>query len=173
MALIVETGSGDSTAESYASVADADTYHTTWGNTAWAAAASTAVKEIALRNATRYLDAQFGARWKGSRLNGTQALGWPRLGVYTADGYYMQTTPLPPALLNACYEMALLALSEDLYPDLTSTGDIASESYSVGPISKSISYVGGKTAIKQYREAGALVRDLVQYSSSSSTMVRG
>ena len=37
MALIVEDGTGLANAESYVSVADATTYHTNYGNTAWTA----------------------------------------------------------------------------------------------------------------------------------------
>ena len=74
MALVVEDGTGLSTAESYISVADADTYHSDRGNALWTG--TDAVKEEALRQATEYLDATYD--WKGSISLTTQALNWPR-----------------------------------------------------------------------------------------------
>lgn len=54
MALIVEDGTGLADAESYLSVADADTYHADRNNEAWQDY-STAEKEAALRKATQYI----------------------------------------------------------------------------------------------------------------------
>ena len=53
MTLVIEDGTGKSNAESYISVADADTYHSNRGNTDWAAL-TTAEKERLLRIATDY-----------------------------------------------------------------------------------------------------------------------
>ena len=55
MALIVEDGSGLSGANSYASTAQADTYASDRGLTAWTG--DTATKEAALIRATDYLEA--------------------------------------------------------------------------------------------------------------------
>ena len=67
MSLIVEDATGLSTAESYLSVANADTYHASYtGSTAWSGA-STGTKERALRRATQYLDSVYGGRWLGER----------------------------------------------------------------------------------------------------------
>ena len=51
MSLVVEDGTGKADAESYISVADADTYHSNRGNTDWAALTTTE-KEQLLRGAT-------------------------------------------------------------------------------------------------------------------------
>lgn len=75
MALVVEDGTGLTNANSFVSVADADTYLADRGRTAWAAL-TTQQKEAALINATDFLNAAFG--WVGYRNTATQALAWPR-----------------------------------------------------------------------------------------------
>lgn len=118
MSLIVEDGTGMSTADSYISVADADTYHSSMGNTAWPLATEGA-REIALRRATQYLDTHY--RWRGSPLSSTQALAWPR--DYAA---------WPVAAVRvACSELALRALSASLLEDVT---DQTIKQETVGPI---------------------------------------
>jgi hypothetical protein len=116
MALIVENGTGLSTAESYVSVADAGTRHTNLGNTAWTG--TDAVKEAALRRATQYMLQTYRGRWHGERINGTQALDWPRSWV-TVDGYAVDADIVPTDIANACADLALRALAADLAADLT------------------------------------------------------
>ena len=119
MTLIVEDGTGLPDAESYASVAQADTYFAARGVVAWSG--TDAAKEAALRRATDYMAAVFGRLWRGWRASDTQALDWPRTGW---DG-------VPAAVQRACMELALRAQGLDLLPD---TGpQVASET--VGPIS--------------------------------------
>lgn len=121
MALIVETGGASSTAESYASTATADTYHSNRGNTAWAALA-TAAKEAALRKATDYMAQAYLTRWAGYRYSTTQALDWPRSMVEMPGGYgvtYYATDVIPAAVVNACCELALRASAGDLAEDTT------------------------------------------------------
>ena len=50
MSLIVEDGTGKSTSESYISVADASTYFAARAVTSWAALATDALREAALRS---------------------------------------------------------------------------------------------------------------------------
>lgn len=154
MALITETGTGASDAESYISVADADTYHANLANTAWASAA-TAIKEAALRKATSYIDGNY--RFCGRPSSATQALQWPRIGVRIND-HPLATNVIPRQLQYACAELALVALSESL----TSAVDSQSvASKTVGPIS--ISYAaprnGGR---KRYPAADDWLSSLMQ-----------
>lgn len=115
MALVVEDGTGLANAESYISVADADTRHSTnLGNSAWTG--STTVKEQALRKATEYLEQRYRTRWKGQRLNSTQALSWPRAWV-EVDGWYIDSDEVPTPVKNACADLALKSLSETLNED--------------------------------------------------------
>lgn len=102
--MIVEDGTGLSTAQSYISVANADTYHTAHGNTTWTGV--DALKEAALVRATQALDARYD--WPGFRLVSTQALDWPRYDAYDVDGYIL--SDVPQGIKDALCEMALLEL---------------------------------------------------------------
>lgn len=62
--LIIENGVGLPNAESYASVAAADARGVALSVTDWAALTENQ-KEIALRNATRFMLASYRARWAG------------------------------------------------------------------------------------------------------------
>lgn len=107
MALIVEDGTGLATAQSYISAADASTYHTAHGNTAWTG--TDAVKEAALVRATAWLDGRYLSRWPGVRYTSTQALEWPRAGAVDCDGNELSAM-VPAALKNALCEAALKEL---------------------------------------------------------------
>jgi hypothetical protein len=131
MALVVEDGTGKADAESYISVADADTYFSNRGNAAWAAL-STAQKEQNLRKATDYLGQVYRQRWKGTRVSGEQALDWPRAyvsrddinytngeGYVVISGYYYWPSDEVPTLVkNSCAELAYRASVADLAPDV-------------------------------------------------------
>jgi hypothetical protein len=124
MALVVETGTGSATAESYISVADATTYHANRGNSPWALL-TTAQMEESLRRATDYMEQVYRMRWLGYRVTITQALSWPRDEVQRLDltllnqySYY-ENNAVPPEVKNACAELALKAASAELLPDLT------------------------------------------------------
>ncbi|MBO9602547.1 MAG: hypothetical protein J7496_08575 [Novosphingobium sp.] len=116
MTLIVETGTGSATSESYCSVADADTRATALGTTAWTG--DDATKEAALRRATGYMEQQFRNRWKGTRLYRDQALSWPRYGA-CVDGFDVLSTVVPDEVRDACADLAVRALTADLNADLT------------------------------------------------------
>lgn len=116
MALIVEDGTGMATAESFISVAGADTRQANLGNTNWATI-TTAEKEQALRRATQYMEQAYRERWAGLRVNSTQALSWPRVGV-VVDGYSVLSTSVPAAIANACSDLAFKAAAGDLNADL-------------------------------------------------------
>ncbi|HWS73670.1 MAG TPA: DnaT-like ssDNA-binding protein [Quisquiliibacterium sp.] len=116
MTIIVETGAALTDAESYITVADADTYHAARGNTAWASL-STGSKEAALRKATDYMTGAYQGRWKGERATSAQALDWPRTGA-VANGYEVASDAVPAAVARACAELALRASAADLSPDL-------------------------------------------------------
>ncbi len=107
MTFVVETGSGSSTANSYASTAAADAYASDRGLTDWAAL-TTGNKEIALVKATDYIEATYRTAWQGYRVSGTQALSWPRSDVFV-DEFAVAANIVPTAVVNACIEMALRA----------------------------------------------------------------
>jgi hypothetical protein len=161
MSLVTENGTGLATAESYISVADADARHAVFGNTAWAAL-GTSAKEIALRKATAYMVQQYRARWAGERINSTQALDWPRWGV-TVGCYYVDSDSVPVTVADACADLALRALTEDLAPDL----DRAIVREKVGPLETE--YERFAPQAKRFR---AIDMALAPFLTGSGAMVR-
>jgi len=169
---VVETGTGSATANSYLSEADADTYHENHsGLDVWDAEAQ-ADKEAALRLATQYLDVKYEGRWKGTKVNVSQALAWPRLCSWGADEIYIEYNVIPQKLKDACAELALKIIQGDtLLDDIDTPGDIKSESSVVGPIEEEITYVGGKGLTKKYPLVEGLLKPLL--SGSDTLMSRG
>lgn len=145
MALTVEDGTGLTDAEAYLSVADADIYHTAYGDPSNWSSSSTSQKEIALRQASEYMDARYQARWLGIRANSTQRMDWPRINAEDNDGFVLSSTSLPIELKDACAIIALKVrdgdtLLSDYYP-----GRVKNIDESVGPIKDVTEYLGGKS----------------------------
>lgn len=138
MPLVVEDGTGVPGADSYVSIAEADAYASANGLPAWATATTTQ-KEVALRRATQYVDANY--RFRGSRLNLNQPLEWPRGDVLAGLGLssaYWFTWP-PRGLKEAVIEAAAKSLSAPLFVDQESR-EVKSEK--VGPIA--VTYAGDR-----------------------------
>ena len=146
MALIVEDGTGLDTAESYISVADAGTYCTAHGLTAWTGV--DAVKESALRNATQYIDTMYNFRSAKSYY--LQALEFPR------QMWDWDDDPLMNRLRSATVELAVKALTESLFADVEPS---VVTMVKVGPITKQTTPVdtGGQ---KRYAAIDALLKQL-------------
>ena len=145
-ALVVETGSGLATANSYATLAEATTYFDARSKPSAWVAATWQQKEQSLRIATAYLDSVYGTQWVGMRLSGAQALDWPRSDAYDMAGEIIDLA-VPQRLKSACAEIAARYLADpaQLLPDTEAGQDgVASETVSVGPISISSSYEGSK-----------------------------
>jgi hypothetical protein len=171
MSLIVEDGTGKGDANSYLSVADADTYHTDHSGSADWSGAAAADKEKALRLATQYLDVRYDGKWKSRRSNSGQALAWPRANVEDADGYYYSSDELPQRLRDAAAELALRVIEGDtLLDDLSKAGVIRSKSVKAGPIQKTVEYVGGMSQVKKYPLIEGLIQHLIE---SSGCIERG
>lgn len=139
MALIVEDGTIVTGAESYATVAFADAYFASRGVAAWAAIASTELKEIALRKATDYMTAVYRDMWAGSRVNEVQELDWPRENVYRDRYVLVLNTVVPVEVQRACCEFALRTTTGDLITDQVAS--VLREK--VGPIE--VEYAGGQS----------------------------
>lgn len=174
MAFVVEDGTGLSTANSYLSDTDADTYFADHGAPAtWTGTA--AVKQEALRMATQYLDAVYGSRWKGRRRLSTQSLDWPRINAVDNDDYAIAFDALPQELQDATSEAALRHLTETggLLPDVdTSSSNIKSERVKVGPIEEEIAYTGSKHKFKKFSIIDAILDPLVFGSAAWGEVVR-
>lgn len=84
LALNKEDGTGKPTANTYALVADADTYHEGHLYAAGWTAASAEQKAAALAMATRVIDTEY--QFNGYRAGFAQALQWPRAECHEPDG---------------------------------------------------------------------------------------
>jgi hypothetical protein len=176
MALIVEDGSIVENADSYVEVADADTYHTNMGNSAWTNA-STAQKEAALRKATQYIDTKYEGRWKGMRVFPAQPLMWPRNYVlqyeesssigYAQTPVYVNSDEIPKCLRDAVCEAALRSLSKALDPDLDRGGHLSQ--VVVGPIQTT--YERGASVNTRYQAVERLLRSLLKGGGSNSVEI--
>ena len=137
MALVVETGAGLASAESYASTTDADTRLANFGYTSWAGL-NTTQKEQFLRLATEFMGNTYRNRWVGYRASATQALDWPRtlaekidlISPYAYSTYY-DNNVVPVEVKNACIDLAYkVSTGVELAPDI----DPVQKKVKVGPI---------------------------------------
>lgn len=127
----LDATAGGSSADSYTTVAESDTYHdnhlyaTDWTG------ATTANQEKALKMATRILDEKID--WSGSKSTSSQALAWGRTGVED-DGYSVSSSIIPNPIKNATSEFARHLLGSDLTGDAQGKG---LDSLAVGSITLS------------------------------------
>jgi hypothetical protein len=164
--LTVEDGTGMATAESLCSAAFALAHHAARGNSAWAAL-PIAQQEQALRRATDYMSQIYRTKWKGVRLNATQALDWPRFGMYlepvlngAASAYpnLVASDIVPAEVARACAELALRASTQTLTPDV---GRLKSR-VKIGPIETE--YVAGGSPYVRFQAIDNLLRPFLNGS---------
>lgn len=160
MTLIVEDGTIVPAAESYASAADADAYHTSRGNAGWAG--TTDAKESALRRAADYLQSVYHGAWRGWRTDSGQSLDWPRQLVPIDDApftpSYINMHTIPPEVKRAQMLLALYALTADLNPNLTR----ATKSETVGDIA--VVYDDASPEGTRYNAVDAMLSKLIHGS---------
>lgn len=94
-------------ANSYISVADADSYFALRLNVAAWTSAVNATKEAALVTATRSIDA---VKWNGEKTVVDQDLAFPRTGLTDIDGEELADDAIPQEVLDATCELALAML---------------------------------------------------------------
>lgn len=164
MALIVEDGTGKADAESYADLAFANAYVTSQGGDATWDATGDPAKEAALRKATQYVDDTFEPQWKGWRKAASQALRWPRQGVYDRDGYQLASDALPLRLKQATAVVALeIALGKSPFAAAATTESLTHEDIQVGSLRIAQTFSGaGQSAQPSIPKAEALVQDLLK-----------
>ena len=164
MTLIVETGAGLATAESYASVPALDAYAVAHGSPATWSAASLELKEAALRYATAWLDGRY--EWAGVVRSPSQALAWPRAGATDPDGRGL--TGIPPRLVRLTCQAALYHLEESLAAPLARGGAIKREK--VGPLE--VEYADGAPASRTFSYLDDLAAPLLSSSAGGYGVVR-
>lgn len=122
---LVETV-GDASANTYGTLAEAETYFADRLYADLWLAASDDVKKQALLFATKVMDTQI--TWKGFRTTSNQALSWPRIYVPNYDLAqdaviaYLDSTIIPAFIKNSQFELALSLLAEDSTTDSDTDG---------------------------------------------------
>lgn len=103
--------------DSYATLAEATTYHAgrLWSDE-WAASTD-AKREAALKWATRLID-QLDFPVTSQKAVSSQALRWPRSYVYDQDGVRLPVNVIPEPIREACCELAYFLLKEDRAAEL-------------------------------------------------------
>lgn len=182
LVLVKETGSGSTTANSYADATDGDSYHL--GHLYaidWTGAAA-GIKDAALVMATRLIDSLY--QFHGKRANDTQALQWPRIYARDPDrlqsptpirltswSIYFDTTVIPVLLKNATCETAreLIKLDRTADPD----GEGLHQFALVGVINMSFN-VADRRPIIPHVALGMLSKlgDLLREKSGTARLVR-
>jgi len=167
IALVVEDGTGRSDADSYVTLAEADTYHLRFGNPDVWATATTAQRTTWLRTAAEQIDTYFGIRWRGYRATSTQALDWPQHAAFDyVANRIIEGTVVPQRVKKAQFLWALdLALGNDPI-ETTQVGQQGVEQESktmAGGFSKSVTYTSGASGTP--RAMTALFRQVVQQLS--------
>jgi len=164
MVLVVEDGTGLANAESYISVADADTYHAYRTAPAGWASASEPDKERYLRMATEYLGMRYGTAWLGSRINSTMALDWPRFGVWDEDGFPLDSDAVPLRVPQATAEAALrVQQGDELLADVTEA-DLKRKKVKAGSVVTEKEYVLGQAQTTRYVRVERLVAPLIGHA---------
>lgn len=173
MTIVVEDGTGLANANSYASVAEADTYLTLRGITSWSSLQQ-AEKEAALVRATDYMPI---FAWQGIRSVNTQALDWPRTYVYVR-GALLPSPAFPTQIKTACIELAWRGASGPLNPDINVGTDdtgrmIIKKVERVGPIDEETTYASrGQMALPVKPVWSAVIALVRDYTSTQTGVIR-
>jgi len=138
MAVTIDATVGGASANSYVTLATANTYFEGRLNVTDWTGATDDNKNRALVSAARRLDQE---SYEGIRASSTQALQWPRDGLYDEDGNSIDEDTIPQRVQDAQCELALYMLGEDLLED---TGLEGFDAVKVGPIDVEVNH--GKRA---------------------------
>lgn len=132
---------GGASADTYATLAEAEAYVSTMGLTF---SGDDAAKEQALRRAAVWLDATYRTYWPGQKVNGrSQARDWPRSNAYDHEGNLIASDAIPAEIKNAQIEAATreAANSGSLSPDVTNEKVLTT----LGPMSWTLTGTGAKS----------------------------
>lgn len=163
------TVSGTS-ANSYATVATADTYFTERLQTGNWTGASEDDKERALIMATRRIDT---LRFEGTKSTAGAALKWPRQDAFDDDGEEYASNAIPELVKQAAYEEALRILNDDAdsTDTLGLTGLEQFDAVKVGPIEVEVNqtYQSGELSDTARR----LLRPVMRSAGMMASLERG
>lgn len=190
MTFIIEDGIGRRHANSYSSVDFARDYSATRGRTEFDALTEDAV-EVLLVRATDYIELRWGQRFPGTKQVASQGLSFPVTGGYDAKGNKISGVPL--VICRATVELAQRATGLDrLLPDPPSpfpskdtsggtadikTGEVASETKTVGPLTKTTTYahsgVQSARVVTSAHLSGITIQEYPEVVQMISTLIAG
>lgn len=133
MALTLNATAGAADANSYATIAEANTYHETRLHTSGWHTTDTPVREQALVWATRLLDQHI--EWYGTVASLAQALGCPRIGARDRQGRALVASAIPQLLKDATAEYARWLLDTDRTNNEGGGGDAGVQAVKLGSMS--------------------------------------
>lgn len=163
MALIVEDGTIVAGAESYLSVADADTYWSNRNVPNWDGSAAN--KEAALRIATQFIDATY--EFESVLQDANQPLKWPRSGFLGKSGRSYDSNTIPQCIKDATAELAReWVLNGALVPNLDRGGDIKR----VKAGSVEVEYMDKAMGGKSFAYISRLLNDVINGISQTANM---
>ena len=133
--MALDTTVGGASANSYASLAEFNSYWTGRMIPTGQAAPSTfsdADKESQLKQATIELDL---LRYRGRQKTETQALKWPRTELYTDEGWVVDSDTIPQKIKDAQCELAYALLLEPALTDGDGLDRFSGVSFGGGQVS--------------------------------------
>jgi len=169
---IVEDGSGLYNANALITVEEADEVNSNYGaSTAWSGAEQ-AVKENAIREATRFLCLHYS--WKGYRTYLAQALQWPRYECYDDEGNDVDIDIIPNKIKEACAYLAQKVVEgRNLLEDLENAQKVKRTKDVIGPLTEEIEYAGtGESPGVDWQVADKLVDPYIEPKYFSTDLCR-
>lgn len=158
--LVVETGTGSSTANSYCTRAFADAYFLARANPDWLRKPEDA-RDSALIKGTQYIDDEY--TWTGVKGTKAQALEWPQSGADDGE-YAVDTDEIPVRVQQATAESALaeLTIAGGLRVSDPTAGSIQASTVKIGGITVSDQYGSPKSSRRILPTVDRLLRPFVQ-----------
>lgn len=170
MALVVEDGTIVAGAEAYASVADADTYWSSRGNPSEWTVLTVSEKEVALRQATEYLESTY--IFKSCLQDITQPLSFPRLPFYGREGRLLAGEGvIPTPIKNANIELALQHIIKNLFFSANEINQKRIKKERV--VDHEIEYDLEQSSIRIISYVEKLLRPYILSSHSTTRIIRG
>lgn len=166
---IVEDGSVVTNANSLVSIVDADQINLDFENDADWIAAAQAVKERALRLATRFLNINY--IWAGYKVDEDQTTQWPREEMYDEDGNLIDNDIVHQLVKEACTYLAIKVIDGDtLLEDLENESKVKKTKDVVGPITEEREYIVGENPGKTYPVTEKLISPFIINGGSYSAV---
>lgn len=163
MAIVVEDGTGKTTAESYVSVQGFKDYCAKYGYDI-TGILDPAI-EILLRKSTDYMVSVFRGSWEGERTVYNQALDWPRVGAYRDDYEVIDPHTLPYEVTAACVELAFIVNTTALLPTAATR---TKKRVKIGPLE--VEYDGDGGSVSAFVQAIRRLNPLLNAGASGNSV---